>query len=108
MSLIALEMPYATAMDHEWDDLLGAGGPTPGQEHVFECLLSDLQWPAVQAKLDEKKVRTKCSCQAASNASHTTIPLGRTRNSRPGGPNSPAGSRRGIMPAAPTPATSWL
>lgn len=59
MSLIALEMPYATAMDHQWDDLLRAGGPTPGQEHVFECLLSDLQWPAVQAKLDEKKVPYK-------------------------------------------------
>lgn len=59
MSLIALEIPYATAVDYQRDGLLGAGGPTPGQEHVFECLLSDLEWPAVQAKLDAKKVPFK-------------------------------------------------
>ncbi|SDG77231.1 MULTISPECIES: hypothetical protein [unclassified Duganella] len=59
MSLIALELPYAVALDYQPYALIGAGGPTPGREHVFECLLSDLEWQAVQVMLDAKKVPFK-------------------------------------------------
>lgn len=59
MSLIALELPHVVAVDYQRDGLIGAGGPTPGREHVFECLLSDLEWQAVQVRLDAKNVPFK-------------------------------------------------
>jgi hypothetical protein len=59
MSLIALELPLTAAVDFQQKGLLGAGGPTPGREHVFECLLSDLEWPAVQAQLETQKLPFK-------------------------------------------------
>lgn len=31
MSLIALELPYAVAVDYQRNALIGAGGPTPGR-----------------------------------------------------------------------------
>lgn len=51
MSFISLEMPMDAAADFQRDGLIGAGGPTPGKEHVFECLLSDLEWSGVEARL---------------------------------------------------------
>lgn len=59
MSLVTLELPLDVAIDLQHQGLIGAGGPTPGKPQVYECLLSDLQWPAVEAELASRKVSFK-------------------------------------------------
>jgi len=65
MSLIALELPLNVAVELQRNEVIGAGGLTPQMPQVFECLLPDLEWPAVEAHLISQKVPFKVELPGA-------------------------------------------
>jgi hypothetical protein len=71
MSLVALKLPLDVAIDLQHQGLIGAGGPTPGKPQVYECLLSDLEWPAVEAKLVSRN--TPFKVQLPGSAEHVRV-----------------------------------
>jgi hypothetical protein len=74
MSLVALELPLDVAVDLQHKRVIGAGGPTPGKPDVNECLLSDLEWPAVEAQLASRKVPFKVQLPGSAERSPFNSP----------------------------------